>query len=73
MSCAISPLEGENLIYVRPKYFSLTKHRALIDTGSCANALPLNLVDELEKQNPSLSILETPSSTSVPMASGQKL
>ena len=71
--CAILPLEGENLSYVRLKFSSLTKRRALIDTGSCANALPQNLFDELEKQNPNGIILETPSFTSVRMASGQKI
>ena len=71
--CAILPLEGENLSYVRLKFSSLTKRRALIDTGSCANALLQNLFDELEKQNPNGIILETPSFTSVRMASGQKI
>ena len=71
--CAILPLEGENLSYVRLKFSSLTKRRALIDTGSCANALPQNLFDELEKQNPNGITLETPSFTSVRMASGQKI
>ena len=71
--CAILPLEGENLSYVRLKFSSLPKRRALIDTGSCANALPQNLFDELEKQNPNGITLETPSFTSVRMASGQKI
>ena len=38
--CAVLSLEGENLFYVRLKFNSDIKRRALIDTGSCANALP---------------------------------
>ena len=71
--CAIFPSKGENLSYVRPKFSSITKRRALIDTGSCANALPQSLFDDLEKQNPNGITLETPSFTSVRMASGQKI
>ena len=37
--CAILPLEGENSSYVRLKFHNQLKRRALIDTGSCANAL----------------------------------
>ena len=70
--CAILPLEGENLSYVRLKFLSLTKRTALIDTGSCANALLQNLFDELEKQNPNGITLETPSLTSVRTSTGQK-
>ena len=71
--CAVLPLEGDNLSYVRSKFSSFTKRRALMDNGSCANALPQNLFDELEKQNPNCITLETPSFTSVRMASGQKI
>ena len=51
--CANLPLEGENLSYVRLK-FSQIRRRAFIDTGSCANAMPQNLFDEILQNHPEL-------------------
>ena len=45
--CAVLPLEGENLSYVRLNCFLRIKRRALIATGSCANALPESLFFDL--------------------------
>ena len=45
--CAVLRLEGENLSYVRLKFCSQIKRRALIDAGSCANALPESLLNDL--------------------------
>ena len=49
------------------------RRRALIDTGSCANAMPQNLFDELIGNHPQLLTIESPNFTSVRMASGQKI
>ena len=49
--CAILPLEGKNLSYVRLKFSSQNKWRALIDTGSCADALPECLFIDLNWTN----------------------
>ena len=70
--CAILPLEGENLSYVRLT-FAPQIRRALIDTGSCANAMPQNLFDELIGNHPQLLKIESPNFTSNRMASGQKI
>ena len=71
--CAILPLEGENLSYVRLKFSPQIRRRALIDTGSCANAMPQNLYDELLQNHPELLQKETPQFNSVRMASGQRI
>ena len=73
--CAVLPLEGENLLYVRLKFNSDIKRRALIDTGSCANALPQSIFLKLQMHIPNQIVMEEPSLTSVRvrMASGQKI
>ena len=58
--CAVLPLEGENLSYVRLKFSSQIKRRALIDTGSCANALPESLFNDINLTNPKSLTLEKP-------------
>ena len=70
--CAVLPLEGENLLYVRLKISCQIKRRALIDTGSCANALPESLFNDLNLTNPKSSTLEKLFFNSVRMASGQR-
>ena len=45
--CAVLPLEGENLSYVRLKFSSQIKRKVLIDTGSCANVLPETFFNDL--------------------------
>ena len=69
--CAVLPLEGENLSYVCLKFSNQIKRRALIDTGSCANALPEPLFKDLNLTNPKSLTLEKPFFNSVRMASGQ--
>ena len=71
--CAVLPLEGENLSYVRLKFSSQIKRRALIDTGSCANALPESLFNDINLTNSKSSTLEKPFLNSVRMASGQRV
>ena len=71
--CAVLPLEGENLTYVRLKFSNRLKPRALIDIGSCANALPQSLFDDLKLTNPKSLTLETHSFNSVRMASDHKV
>ena len=69
--CAVLPLEGQNLSYVRLKFSSQFKRRALIDTGSCANALPES--NDLNLTNPRSLTLEKSFFNSVRMASGQRV
>ena len=71
--CAVLPLEGENLSYVRLKVSNQSKRRALIDTGACANALPESLFIDLSLTNPKSLTLEKPFFNSVRMASGQRI
>ena len=71
--CAVLPLEGENLSYVRLKFSSQIKQRALFDTGSCANALPESLFNDINLTNPKSLTLEKPFFNSVRMASGQRV
>ena len=71
--CAVLPLEGENLSYVRMKFSSRIKRRALIDTGSCANDLPESLFNDINLTNPKSLTLEKPFFNSVRMASGQRV
>ena len=71
--CAVLPLEGENLSYVRLKLSSPIKRRALIDTGSCANSLPESLFNDLNLTNPKSLTLEKHLFNSVRMGCGQKV
>ena len=71
--CAVLPLEGENLSHVLSKLSSQIKRRAVIDTGSCANALPESLFNDLNLTNPKCLTLEKPLFNSVTMASGQRV
>ena len=71
--CAVLPLEDENLSYVRLKFSSQIKRRALIDTGSCAKALLESLFRDLNLTNPKSSTLENPVFNSVRRVSGQRL
>ena len=70
---AVLPLEGENIPYVRLKFSSHIKRRALIDTSSRANALPESLFNDLNLTNPKSLTLEKPFFNSVRMASGQRV
>ena len=70
--CAVLPLEGENL-YVRLKCSSQIKRRALIDTGSCANALPESLFNDINLTNRKSLTLEKHLFNSVRMASGRRV
>ena len=67
--CAVLPLEGENFSYVRMKISNQVKRRALIDTGSCASALPESLYIDPNLTNPKSLTLEKPFLSSVRMAS----
>ena len=71
--CAVLLLEGENLSYDRLKFSSQIKGRALIDTGSCANALAESLFNDLHLTNPKSLTLGKPFFNSVKMASGQRV
>ena len=70
---AVLPLEGEKLIYVRLKFISDLKRRAITVTGSSANALPESIFLELQTNMPNQIVMEKSSFTSVRMASGQKV
>ena len=67
------PLEGETLSYVKLIFFPHIHRPALNVTGACANALPQKVYDELRSNNPKLFKNETPSFTSVRMASVQRV
>ena len=71
--CAVLRLEAENLSYVRLKLSNQIKRRALIDTGSCANALPETLFNDLNLTNPKSLTSEKPFFNTVRMASGQRV
>ena len=71
--CALLPLEAENLFYVRLKFSNQIKQKALIDTSSCANALPELLFDDPNLTNPKSLTLEKLFFNSVRMASGQQV
>ena len=49
--CAVILLEGEFLSYVNILFDNEIRRKALIDTGSCANAIPKSLLDSLESAN----------------------
>ena len=68
--CAVLPLEGENLSYVRLKFSNQIKRRIVIDTGFCANALPESLFNDLDLTSPKSLTLEKPFFNAVRMASG---
>ena len=55
------------------KFSNQIKRRALIDTGSCANALPESLFNDLNLTNPKSLTSEKPVFNSVRMASGQRV
>ena len=71
--CAELPSEGKNLSYVRLNFSNQIKRRALIDRGSCANALPEFLFNDLNLTNPKSLTSEKPFFNSVRMASGQRV
>ena len=71
--CAVLSLEGENLSYVRLKFSNQNKRRASIDTGSCANALPESLFNDLNLTSPKSLTLEKLFFNSVRMASGRRV
>ena len=71
--CAVLPLDGENLSYVRLKFSNQIRRKALNDTGSCAIALPESLFNDLNLTNPKSLILEKPLFNSVRLASGQRV
>ena len=71
--CAVLPLEGENLSYVRLKFPSQIERRALIDTGSCANDLPEFLFNDINLTNPKSLTLEKLLFNSDRLASGQRV
>ena len=71
--CAVLPSEGENLSYVGLKFSNQIKRRALLDTGSCANALPESLFNDLNLTNPKSLTSEKPFFNSVRMASGERV
>ena len=71
--CAVLPLEGEDLSYVRLKFSNQIKRRALIDTGSCANALSESLFKDPNLTDPKSLFLEKQFFNSFRMASGQKV
>ena len=58
--CAVLPLDGENLSYFSLKFCNQIKRKVLIDTGSCANALPESLFEDLNLTNPKSLTLEKP-------------
>ena len=67
--CATIPLEGEYLSYVHVLFDGKIRRRALIDTGSCANAIPQVLLEVLQTQNAKLEFIE-PVFKNVKLASG---
>ena len=67
--CAVPPLQGKYLFYVRLKIFSQT----LIDTSSCAKALPAPLSNDLNLTNAKSLTLEKLFLNSVRMASGKRV
>ena len=71
--CAVLPLEGENLSYVRLKISIEIERRALIGTNSCANALAEALFNDLNSTNPKSLPIGKPSFNSVKLSSGQQV
>ena len=70
--CAVIPLEGEFFSYVNILFDNKVRRKALIDTGSCANAIPGNLVEQLKNSNAKFEFT-TPSFKNVQMASGMPI
>ena len=68
--CAVLPLVGENTSFVRLRFSNQNRRRALIDTGSCANALPESLFNDFNLTNTKSFTLEKPFFISLRMASG---
>ena len=56
--CATVQLEGDYLSYFHVLFDSKICRRALIDTGSCANAIPQILYENLRKQNAKHEFIE---------------
>ena len=67
--CTTIPLEGEYLSDVHVLFDGKIRRRALIGTGSCANAIPQVLLENLQTQNAKLEIIE-PVFKNVKLASG---
>ena len=65
-------MEGEFLSYVNILFDNKIRRKALIDTGSCANAIPKNLLDSLESANLHFKFIE-PSFKNVKLASGSPI
>ena len=65
-------LEGENLMYTPLKFENELRRRALIDTGACANAMPVDFYKKLKEESPiSISELQQASFLNVKVASGR--
>ena len=56
--CATISLEGDYLSYVHVLFDGKIRRRALIGTGSCANAIPQVLLENLQTQNAKLEFIE---------------
>ena len=62
-------MEGEFLSYVNILFDNKIRRKALIDTGSCANAIPENLLEQLQNSNAKFEFT-SPSFKNVKLASG---
>ena len=71
--CAVHPIGGENLFYVRLNFSNQIKRRALIDKSSSAKALPESLFNDLNLINHKPLLLEKPFINSVRTASVQRV
>ena len=45
-------LDGENLMYLPLKFENNKRRRALIDTGACANTMPADFYEKIERGIP---------------------
>ena len=70
---AVLPIDRKNPVYVHLKFSNHFKRRALIDTGSCAIALPEYLFNDFSLTNSTSLTLQKLLFNSVRMASGQKV
>ena len=65
-------LQGENLMYIPMKIEIKLRRRALIDTGACAKAMPVDFYKKLKDESPnSISELQQASFLNVKVASGR--
>ena len=71
--CAVLPIEGENPSYVRLNFSSQMERRDLVDTTSCAKALPDSFFIDVILTNPKCSTQEKPSFDFIRMTSGKKV